>query len=79
MFQYLVGLAMAVRHESGQAPETLITNQQKAGQVQVEDCLRVLPSGREAPVSHHDTWPLRLHRQGLAVHEKLRDGNGARS
>jgi cobaltochelatase CobN len=42
MFQYLGGLAMAVRHESGQAPETLITNQQKAGQVTVEDMAATL-------------------------------------
>ncbi|HET98396.1 MAG TPA: cobaltochelatase subunit CobN [Desulfurivibrio alkaliphilus] len=45
MFQYLGGLAMAVRHESGQAPETLITNQQKAGRVTVEDMAATL--GRE--------------------------------
>jgi len=42
MFQYLGGLAMAVRHEAGQSPETLITNQQKAGQVTVEDMGRTL-------------------------------------
>lgn len=45
MFQYLGGLAMAVRHEAGRAPETLITSQQKAGQVKVEDMAATL--GRE--------------------------------
>ncbi|MFH0784914.1 MAG: cobaltochelatase subunit CobN [Pseudomonadota bacterium] len=45
MFQYLGGLAMAVRHEAGRAPETLITSQQKVGQVKVEDMAATL--GRE--------------------------------
>lgn len=45
MFQFLGGLAMAVRHESGQAPETLITVQKNAGKVRVEDMARTL--GRE--------------------------------
>ncbi len=45
MFQYLGGLAMAVRHESGRTPETLVTNQQQAGQVRVEDMATTL--GRE--------------------------------
>lgn len=45
MFQYLGGLAMAVRHESGLAPETLISNQRKAGEVLVEDMAATL--GRE--------------------------------
>ena len=45
MFEYLGGLAMAVRHEAGQSPETLVTSQQKAGQVKVEDMAVTL--GRE--------------------------------
>ena len=45
MFQYLGGLSMAVRLESGQAPETLITQQQKPGRVNVEDMAKTL--GRE--------------------------------
>ena len=45
MFQYLGGLAMAIRHESGHTPETLVTQQQKPGQVKVEDMARTL--GRE--------------------------------
>ncbi len=45
MFQYLGGLAMAVRHEAGRAPETLITSQRKASQVAVEDMAATL--GRE--------------------------------
>ncbi len=45
MFQYLGGLSMAVRKESGKPPETLITQQQKKGRVQVEDMGKTL--GRE--------------------------------
>lgn len=45
MFQYLGGLSMAVRKESGKSPETLITQQQKKGRVQVEDMGKTL--GRE--------------------------------
>ena len=45
MFQYLGGLSMAVRLESGATPETLITQQQKPGQVQVEDVAKTI--GRE--------------------------------
>ncbi len=45
MFQYLGGLSMAVRLESGATPETLITRQQKPGQVNVEDMAKTL--GRE--------------------------------
>ncbi|MBU2453101.1 MAG: cobaltochelatase subunit CobN, partial [Proteobacteria bacterium] len=45
MFQYLGGLSMAVRHESKKSPETLITQQQKKGQVKIEDMAKTL--GRE--------------------------------
>ncbi|MCF6291473.1 MAG: cobaltochelatase subunit CobN [Desulfobacterales bacterium] len=45
VFQYLGGLSMAVRLESGAAPETLITRQQQPGRVKVEDVARTL--GRE--------------------------------
>ncbi|CCK81270.1 cobaltochelatase subunit CobN [Desulfobacula toluolica] len=45
MFQYLGGLSMAARHESGKTPETLITQQQKKGKVNVEDMAKTL--GRE--------------------------------
>ncbi len=45
MFQYLGGLSMAVRKESGNAPETLITQQQHKGRVKVEDMGKTL--GRE--------------------------------
>lgn len=45
MFQYLGGLSMAIRKESGKAPETLITQQQKKGRVHVEDVGKTL--GRE--------------------------------
>jgi cobaltochelatase CobN len=36
MFQYLGGLAMALRHESAQAPTVLTTNQQQADQGRVK-------------------------------------------
>lgn len=45
MFQYLGGLAMAVRHESGSSPETYITEQKRTGEMQVEDLGTTL--GRE--------------------------------
>lgn len=45
MFQYLGGLAMAVRHESGSSPDTLITDQRNPGRVRVEDIAKTL--GRE--------------------------------
>ena len=45
MFQYLGGLSMAVRKESGKAPETLITQQQKRGRINVEDVGKTI--GRE--------------------------------
>ncbi|MFW6142791.1 MAG: cobaltochelatase subunit CobN, partial [Desulfovermiculus sp.] len=45
MFQYLGGLSLAVRTESGQAPDTMITQQQEAGQVEVEDAAKTI--GRE--------------------------------
>ncbi len=45
MFQYLGALSMAVRLESGRSPETLITQQQRPGQLNVEDMAKTL--GRE--------------------------------
>jgi len=45
MFGYLGGLSLAVRKESGQAPQTLITQQQEPGQVEVEDAAKTI--GRE--------------------------------
>ncbi len=45
MFQYLGGLSMAARLESGKTPETLITDQRKPGEVKVEDMALTL--GRE--------------------------------
>ncbi|WDP91016.1 MAG: cobaltochelatase subunit CobN [Desulfobacter sp.] len=44
-FQYLGGLSMAVRKESGKAPQTLVTRQKSAGRVGVEDAAKSL--GRE--------------------------------
>lgn len=45
MFQYLGGLSMAVRHRSGRSPETLISEQRRAGRVKIEDMAETL--GRE--------------------------------
>ena len=45
MFQYLGGLAMAVRQRSGQAPQTLVADQRAGGEVRVEDLAATL--GRE--------------------------------
>jgi len=45
MFQYLGGLSMAVHHESGKTPATLIIRQQKKDRVNVEDVVKTL--GRE--------------------------------
>jgi len=45
MFQYLGALSMAVRVESGSTPETLVTQQQKPGELKVEDMAKTL--GRE--------------------------------
>ncbi|HHL38900.1 MAG TPA: cobaltochelatase subunit CobN [Deltaproteobacteria bacterium] len=45
MFQYLGGLAAAVRRRAGRAPETLVTSQLRPGAVEVEELSRVM--GRE--------------------------------
>ena len=45
MFQYLGALSMAVAREAGDAPETLIIQQNKPGRVHVEDVAKTL--GRE--------------------------------
>jgi cobaltochelatase CobN len=45
MYQYLGGLSLAVKKESGKTPDTLITDQRTAGRVRVEDVARTL--GRE--------------------------------
>ncbi|MCF8108391.1 MAG: cobaltochelatase subunit CobN [Desulfohalobiaceae bacterium] len=45
MFQYLGGLSLAVRSESGKAPDTLVTQQQRANAVDVENVAKTI--GRE--------------------------------
>ncbi|PXF53513.1 MAG: magnesium chelatase [Deltaproteobacteria bacterium] len=45
MFQYLGGLSLAVKKESGQVPDTLITMQRISDRVEVEDVARTI--GRE--------------------------------
>ncbi len=42
MYQYLGGLAMAVRQASGKNPETVVTSQKEAGKVRIEDLAAVL-------------------------------------
>ena len=65
MFQYLGALSMAVRLESGQAPETLITQQQKPGQVNVEDVAKTL--GREMRSRYlNPKWIKGMQKEGYA-------------
>ena len=45
MFQYLGGLSLAIKKESGQSPDTLITMQRTSDRVEVENVARTL--GRE--------------------------------
>ena len=45
MFQYLGGLSLAIRKESGATPDTLVTRQQAKDQVDVEDVAKTV--GRE--------------------------------
>jgi cobaltochelatase CobN len=45
MFQFLGGLSLAVRNRSGRAPDTVISMQRRADEIQVEDIGRVI--GRE--------------------------------
>ncbi len=65
MFQYLGGLSMAVRQESGKAPETLITRQQKPGSVEVENMAKTL--GREMRSRYlNPKWIKGMKREGYA-------------
>lgn len=65
MFQYLGGLSMAVRKESGKAPETLITAQQQKGQVRVEDMGKTL--GREMRARYlNPKWIKGMKAEGYA-------------
>jgi len=50
MYQYLGGLSMAVKQESGSTPTTLITDQRTPGRLAVEDVARTL--GREMRVRY---------------------------
>ena len=65
MFQYLGALSMAVRLESGQAPETLVTQQQRPGQVKVEDMAKTL--GREMRSRYlNPKWIKAMEQEGYA-------------
>ena len=65
MFQYLGALSMAVRLESGQTPQTLVTQQQKPGQVKVEDMAKTL--GREMRSRYlNPEWIKAMEQEGYA-------------
>lgn len=65
MFQYLGALSMAVRLESGNTPETLVTQQQKPGQVNVEDMAKTL--GREMRSRYlNPKWIKAMQQEGYA-------------
>ncbi len=65
MFQYLGALSMAVRLESGKAPQTLVTQQQKPGQLQVEDMGKTL--GREMRSRYlNPQWIKGMKKEGYA-------------
>lgn len=65
MFQYLGGLSLAVRKESGQAPQTLITQQQEPGEVQVENASKSI--GRELRTRYlNPKWIQGMKQEGYA-------------
>lgn len=65
MFQYLGALSMAVRLESGKTPETLISQQQKPGQIKVEDVAKTL--GREMRSRYlNPKWIKAMQKEGYA-------------
>jgi cobaltochelatase CobN len=65
VFQYVGGLALAVRKESGQAPETLLAWQRAAGSVNVESVARAL--GRELRARYlNPKWIDGMTKEGYA-------------
>ena len=65
VFQYLGGLSMAVRKESGAAPETLMTVQTMPGKVEVEDVARTI--GRELRSRYlNPRWIEAMQKEGYA-------------
>jgi len=65
MFQYLGGLSLAVKHESGQDPDTLITLQRSPGQVQVENAAKTF--GREIRTRYlNPKWIEGMKKEGYA-------------
>ena len=65
MFQYLGGLSLAVKHESGQDPDTLITMQRSPGQVQVENAAKTF--GREIRTRYlNPKWIEGMKKEGYA-------------
>ncbi len=65
MFQYLGGLSMAVRLESGTTPATLISKQQKPGRIHVEDVGLTL--GREMRSRYlNPKWIEGMKKEGYA-------------
>ena len=65
MFQYLGGLSLAVKHESGNEPDTLITMQRTLGQVQVENAEKTF--GREIRTRYlNPKWIEGMKKEGYA-------------
>ncbi len=65
MFQYLGGLSLAVKQESGQDPDTLITLQRSSGQVTVENASRTF--GREIRTRYlNPKWIEGMKKEGYA-------------
>lgn len=65
VFQYLGGLSLSVRKESGKQPATLVIRQQRAGQLEVEDLARSI--GREMRSRYlNPAWLQGMMREGYA-------------
>jgi cobaltochelatase CobN len=72
MFQYLGGLSLAVKHESGQEPDTLITMQRTIGQVQVENASKTF--GREIRTRYlNPKWIEGMKKEGYAGAREMSD------
>ena len=72
MFQYLGGLSLAVKHESGKEPDTLITMQRTTGQVQVENAEKTF--GREIRTRYlNPKWIEGMKKEGYAGAREMSD------
>ncbi len=72
MFQYLGGLSLAVKHESGKSPDTLITMQRARGRVQVENASKTF--GREIRTRYlNPKWIEGMKKEGYAGAREMSD------